>query len=120
MNELNNALDLKNIQEVKDILSDRFSIIIKYFIEDLKLFIEEIKAALEESNLETIAGSTQVVKMTSKELKMNTVYSIVVGIEEIVKNFDRNDVNQADKLKDLCIKLQAESENAVLELNKLC
>lgn len=80
-----NEFDIDVANEVKDMVGDRFSTMIEYYVEDAENYINAIKSGLESGNKEQVAQSAHPLKSSSRSMGGMGIGSIAEHVEHTAK-----------------------------------
>ena len=108
------------VAEAKELMGDRFPMMIKYFIEDTETYMLEINAGIANNNAEQALGPAHTIKSSAKQLGAERVSEIARQIEALCREIIDNNSNDYTKMASLYQALKKEIETAAPELNKLC
>ena len=121
MNEQLEILNMSIVEEARELMSDRFPMMVKYFLEDTQMYLEEIEKGVKKNNAEIAISPAHTIKSSAKQLGAERVSDVSRSIEEICRNITENgktdDFPQFEKLYG---ELKEEIEAATPELTKLC
>ena len=113
-------INIEALDTARNLLGDRFSIIIKYFLEDTEMYLSEIAKGLKEKNIRIISSSSHTIKSSAKQLGIDRVSEIAKQMEGLCQEIiDTNNQNWKG-LEKLYNNLEKELEKAIPELNKFC
>ncbi len=113
-------INIQALETARDLLEDRFSVIIKYFLEDTEMYLSEIAKDLKEKNIRIISSCCHTIKSSAKQLGIDRVSEVAKQIEELSQEIiDTNNQNW-EGLEELYHRLKDELEKAIPELNKFC
>jgi len=113
-------ININTVNTAKDLMGDRFPVMIKYFLEDLQMYMEEIARGLKEQNTKVIVSSAHTIKSSAKQLGVDRVSDIAKQIESLCREMIDTNKQEFLSLEELNIKLKNEVILAIPELNKFC
>jgi HPt (histidine-containing phosphotransfer) domain-containing protein len=113
------VLNMEIVAEAKELMNERFPMMVKYFLEDTAMYIEEIRRGVEEDNAEIAISPAHTIKSSAKQLGAERVSDTSKLIEELCRNITENKSSNLQELKLLYDNLKQEFENVSLELEKL-
>jgi HPt (histidine-containing phosphotransfer) domain-containing protein len=113
-------INIEALDTARNLLGERFSVIIKYFLEDTEVYIAEIAKGLKEKNIRIIFSSSHTIKSSAKQLGIDRLSDVAKQTESLsLEMMDSG--NQAwEDLERLYNKLKNELDKAIPELNKFC
>ena len=118
MTQESEIINIQALDTARNLLGDRFSIIIKYFLEDTEMYSSEIAKGLKEKNIRIISSSAHTIKSSAKQLGIDRVSEVAKQIEGLSQEIiDTNNQNW-EGLEELYHKLKDELEKAIPELSK--
>ena len=113
-------INIEALDTARNLLGERFSVIIKYFLEDTEVYLSEIAKGLKEKNIRIIFSSSHTIKSSAKQLGIDRL-SDVAKLTESLSQEMMDSGNQAwEDLERLYNKLKNELDKAIPELNKFC
>ena len=113
-------ININTVNTAKDLMGDRFPVMIKYFLEDLQMYMEEIARGLKEQNTKVIVSSAHTIKSSAKQLGIDRLSDVAKQTESLSQEM-MDSGNQAwEDLERLYNKLKNELDKAIPELNKFC
>jgi HPt (histidine-containing phosphotransfer) domain-containing protein len=113
-------LNMSIVEEAKELMSDRFPMMVKYFLEDTQMYLEEIEKGVSESNAEIAISPAHTIKSSAKQLGAERVSEIAKAIEELCRDITENGNKDFQQFERLYNDLKSEIDEATPELNKLC
>ncbi len=120
MTEQIKIINIDTINTTKDLMGDRLSTMIKYFLEDTQMYMEEIARGIKEKNPQIALISSHTIKSSAKQLGADRVSEVAKQIESLCRELDK-DIDQGYlKLEKLYNELKNEIADATPELNKFC
>lgn len=120
MTEQIKIINIDTINTTKDLMGDRLSTMIKYFLEDTQMYMEEIARGITEKNPQIALISSHTIKSSAKQLGADRVSEVAKQIESLCRELDK-DIDQGYlKLEKLYNELKNEIADATPELNKFC
>jgi HPt (histidine-containing phosphotransfer) domain-containing protein len=113
-------INIEALDTARNLLGERFSVIIKYFLEDTEVYLSEIAKGLKEKNIRIIFSSSHTIKSSAKQLGIDRLSDVAKQTESLsLEMMDSG--NQAwEDLERLYNKLKNELDKAIPELNKFC
>ena len=120
MNEQLEVINMSVVEEARELMSERFPMMVKYFLEDTQMYLEEIERGVKENNAEIAISPAHTIKSSAKQLGAERVSDVSRAIEEICREIAENGNNDFQQFERLCGELKEEIEAATPELNKLC
>jgi HPt (histidine-containing phosphotransfer) domain-containing protein len=120
MTQESEIINIEALETARNLLGERFSVIIKYFLEDTEVYIAEIAKGLKEKNIRIIFSSSHTIKSSAKQLGIDRLSDVAKQTESLsLEMMDSG--NQAwEDLERLYNKLKNELDKAIPELNKFC
>jgi len=120
MTQESEIINIEALDTARNLLGERFSVIIKYFLEDTEVYIVEIAKGLKEKNIRIIFSSSHTIKSSAKQLGIDRLSDVAKQTESLsLEMMDSG--NQAwEDLERLYNKLKNELDKAIPELNKFC
>ena len=113
-------INIETLDTAKNLLGDRFSLIIKYFLEDTQAYLSEIAKGLKDKNIRVISSSSHTIKSSAKQLCIDRLSDVAKQTESLSQEM-MDSGNQAwEDLERLYNKLKNELDKAIPELNKFC
>lgn len=119
MNEQLEVLNMSIVEEAKELMSDRFPMMVKYFLEDTQMYLEEIEKGVKENNAEIAISPAHTIKSSAKQLGAERISDASKSIEEICRDIVENRNNDFQQFEKLYGELKEEIEAATPELTKL-
>ena len=113
-------INIQALETAKNLLGDRFSIIIKYFLEDAEMYLSEIAKGLKEKNARIISSCCHTIKSSAKQLGIDRVSDVAKQAEILCQEIIDNGNQNWEGLEELYNSLKDELEKAIPELNKFC
>ena len=111
-------INIEDIDTARNLLGDRFSIIIKYFLEDTEMYSSEIAKGLKEKNIRIISSSAHTIKSSAKQLGIDRVSEVAKQMEILCREIIDSNNQNWERLEKLYNSLNKELEKAIPELNK--
>lgn len=68
MNEQLEVLNMSVVEEARELMSERFPMMVKYFLEDTQMYLEEIERGVKENNAEIAISPAHTIKSSAKQL----------------------------------------------------
>jgi HPt (histidine-containing phosphotransfer) domain-containing protein len=120
MTQESEIINIEALETARNLLGERFSVIIKYFLEDTEVYLSEIAKGLKEKNIRIIFSSSHTIKSSAKQLGIDRLSDVAKQTESLsLEMMDSG--NQAwEDLERLYNKLKNELDKAIPELNKFC
>jgi HPt (histidine-containing phosphotransfer) domain-containing protein len=120
MTQESEIINIEALDTARNLLGERFSVIIKYFLEDTEVYLAEIAKGLKEKNIRIIFSSSHTIKSSAKQLGIDRLSDVAKQTESLsLEMMDSG--NQAwEDLERLYNKLKNELDKAIPELNKFC
>jgi HPt (histidine-containing phosphotransfer) domain-containing protein len=120
MTQESEIINIEALETARNLLGERFSVIIKYFLEDTEVYLAEIAKGLKEKNIRIIFSSSHTIKSSAKQLGIDRLSDVAKQTESLsLEMMDSG--NQAwEDLERLYNKLKNELDKAIPELNKFC
>jgi len=113
-------INIEALDTARNLLGERFSVIIKYFLEDTEVYLSEIAKGLKEKNIRIIFSSSHTIKSSAKQLGIDRLSDVAKQTESLSQEM-MDSGNQAwEDLERLYNKLKNELDKAIPELNKFC
>jgi HPt (histidine-containing phosphotransfer) domain-containing protein len=120
MTQESEIINIEAFDAARNLLGERFSVIIKYFLEDTEVYIAEIAKGLKEKNIRIIFSSSHTIKSSAKQLGIDRLSDVAKQAESLSQEM-MDSGNQAwEDLEGLYNKLKNELDKAIPELNKFC
>jgi HPt (histidine-containing phosphotransfer) domain-containing protein len=120
MTQESEIINIEALETARNLLGERFSVIIKYFLEDTEVYIAEIAKGLKEKNIRIIFSSSHTIKSSAKQLGIDRLSDVAKQTESLSQEM-MDSGNQAwEDLERLYNKLKNELDKAIPELNKFC
>lgn len=113
-------LNMSIVEEARELMSDRFPMMVQYFLEDTEMYVEEIEKAVRENNAEIAISPAHTIKSSAKQLGAERISEVARHIEELSRDIIENGNEDYPHLASLYEELCAEIEAATPELSKLC
>ncbi len=113
-------INTSTVNTTKDLMGDRFPMMIKYFLEDLQMYMEEIARGLKEKNIQIVLSSSHTIKSSAKQLGVDRVSDVAKQLETLCREMIDANKQEFLSLEELSGKLKNEIILATPELNKLC
>ena len=110
-------INIETLDTAKNLLGDRFSLIIKYFLEDTQAYLSEIAKGLKDKNIRVISSS-HTIKSSAKQLGIDRVSEIAKQMEILCREIIDSNNQNWESLEKLYNSLNKELEKAIPELNK--
>ncbi len=120
MSEQLEILNMSIVEEAKELMSDRFPMMVTYFLEDTQMYLEEIEKAVSENNAEIAISPAHTIKSSAKQLGAERVSEISKAIEEQCRNITENGNEDFQQFKKKYEDLKEEINAVTPELTKLC
>lgn len=120
MTQESEIINIEALDTARNLLGERFSVIIKYFLEDTEVYLAEIAKGLKEKNIRIIFSSSHTIKSSAKQLGIDRLSDVAKQTESLSQEM-MDSGNQAwEDLERLYNKLKNELDKAIPELNKFC
>jgi HPt (histidine-containing phosphotransfer) domain-containing protein len=120
MTQESEIINIEAFDAARNLLGERFSVIIKYFLEDTEVYLAEIAKGLKEKNIRIIFSSSHTIKSSAKQLGIDRLSDVAKQAESLSQEM-MDSGNQAwEDLEGLYNKLKNELDKAIPELNKFC
>jgi len=113
-------INIETLDTAKNLLGDRFSLIIKYFLEDTQAYLSEIAKGLKDKNIRVISSSSHTIKSSAKQLGVDRVSEVAKQMEILCREIIDSNNQNWESLEKLYNSLNKELEKAIPELNKFC
>lgn len=113
-------INIETVDTAKNLLGDRFSLIIKYFLEDTQAYLSEIAKGLKDKNIRVIFSSSHTIKSSAKQLGIDRVSEVAKQTEILCQEIMGSNNQNWEGLQELYHRLKDELEKAIPELNKFC
>jgi len=113
-------INIETLDTAKNLLGDRFSLIIKYFLEDTQAYLSEIAKGLKDKNIRVISSSSHTIKSSAKQLGIDRVSEVAKQMEILCREIIDSNNQNWENLEKLYNSLNKELEKAIPELNKFC
>jgi len=84
-NSNGHTIDQSVLDDAKEVMGDKMSMIIEYFLEDSQTYMRDIDTALPANDFETIAARAHTLKSSSREMGANQVSEIARELEETAR-----------------------------------
>ena len=110
-------INIETLDTAKNLLGDRFSLIIKYFLEDTQAYLSEIAKGLKDKNIRVISSS-HTIKSSAKQLGIDRVSEVAKQMEILCREIIDSNNQNWESLEKLYNSLNKELEKAIPELNK--
>ena len=68
MNEQLEILNISIVEEARELMSDRFPMMVKYFLEDTQMYLEEIEKGVKENNAEIAISPAHTLNLLQSNL----------------------------------------------------
>lgn len=91
MSESEQVLNEQILNEAKDLMKDRFPMMIKYFLEDTEMYLEEIQRAIKSNEIENAVSPAHTIKSSSKQLGAEKLSEIAREIESFTRDAKNSD-----------------------------
>jgi HPt (histidine-containing phosphotransfer) domain-containing protein len=111
-------INIETLDTAKNLLGDRFSLIIKYFLEDTQAYLSEIAKGLKDKNIRVISSSSHTIKSSAKQLGIDRVSEVAKQMEILCREIIDSSNQNWESLEKLYNSLNKELEKAIPELNK--
>jgi|JI6StandDraft_1071083.scaffolds.fasta_scaffold443351_2 HPt (histidine-containing phosphotransfer) domain-containing protein len=118
MTQQSEIINIQALDTARHLLGDRFSIIIKYFLEDTEMYSSEIAKGLKEKNIRIISSSAHTIKSSAKQLGIDRVSEVAKQMEILCREIIDSNNQNWEMLEKLYNSLNKELEKAIPELNK--
>jgi len=118
MTQESEIINIQALDTARYLLGDRFSIIIKYFLEDTEMYSSEIAKGLKEKNIRIISSSAHTIKSSAKQLGIDRVSEVAKQMEILCREIIDSNNQNWERLEKLYNSLNKELEKAIPELNK--
>jgi HPt (histidine-containing phosphotransfer) domain-containing protein len=118
MTQQSEIINIQALDTARHLLGDRFSIIIKYFLEDTEMYSSEIAKGLKEKNIRIISSSAHTIKSSAKQLGIDRVSEVAKQMEILCREIIDSNNQNWERLEKLYNSLNKELEKAIPELNK--
>jgi len=110
-------INIETLDTAKNLLGDRFSLIIKYFLEDTQAYLSEIAKGLKDKNIRVVSSS-HTIKSSAKQLGIDRVSEVAKQMEILCREIIDSNNQNWERLEKLYNSLNKELEKAIPELNK--
>lgn len=120
MNKQLEVLNMNIVDEARELMSDRFPMMVKYFLEDTQMYLEEIERGVKENNAEIAISPAHTIKSSARQLGAERVSDVSRSIEELCRDIAENRNTDFQQFEKLYGELKKEIEAATPELTKLC
>ncbi len=120
MTQESEIINIQALDTARNLLGDRFSIIIKYFLEDIEIYLSEIAKGLKEKDIRIISSSSHTIKSSAKQLGIDRVSEVAKQTEILCQEIMGSNNQNWEGLQELYHRLKDELEKAIPELNKFC
>jgi HPt (histidine-containing phosphotransfer) domain-containing protein len=110
----------KIVEDAKDLMSERFPIMVQYFLEDTQMYLEQVEEGVKEKNAEIAISPAHTIKSSAKQLGVERVSDTAKSIEKLCREMIESNDSDFSQFEKLCIQLKKEINEAIPELNKLC
>ena len=114
------VINTEAINASKNLMGDRFSLIIKYFLEDTQGYIQEIEQGIQEKKLQGIVAAAHTIKSSAKQLGADRISDVARQIEALGREISTPQDQDYEKIKQLYGELKKELTAAIPEINKFC
>ena len=118
MTQQSEIINIQALDTARHLLGDRFSIIIKYFLEYTEMYSSEIAKCLKEKNILIISSSAHTIKSSAKHLGIDRVSEVAKQMEILCREIIDSNNQNWEMLEKLYNSLNKELEKAIPELNK--
>lgn len=95
------TINLSIVDEAKDLMSERFPTMVKYFLEDTEMYINEIEHAMQNKDFAMAISPAHTIKSSAKQLGAEKVSDIARQIEvhsRKMQDEQGDDFDTVDKL----------------------
>lgn len=106
------TINLSIVEEAKDIMSERFPTMVKYFLEDTEMYISEISNAVQNNSFDGAVSPAHTIKSSAKQLGAEKVSDVARQIETHAREMIDNDGSDFETLDKLYHELKEEFEAA--------
>ena len=120
MSEQLEIINMSIVEEAKELMSDRFPMMVKYFLEDTQMYLEEIARGVSENNAEMAISPAHTIKSSAKQLGAERVSEVSKAIEELCRDITENGNDDFAQFEKIYEELKEEINVASPELTKLC
>lgn len=104
------TINLSIVEEAKDLMSERFPTMIKYFLEDTRMYIGEIENSVQNNDFEIAISPAHTIKSSAKQLGAEKVSDVARQIEQFARDMLDNKGDDFDTLDKLYHELKEEFE----------
>ena len=113
MTQQSEIINIQALDTARHLLGDRFSIIIKYFLEDTEMYSSEIEKGLKEKNIRIISSSAHTIKSSAKQLGIDRVSEVAKQMEILCREIIDSNNQNWERLEKLYNSLNKELEKAI-------
>ncbi len=113
-------LNLNAVNEAKNLMKDRFHMMVKYFLEDTEMYMQEIEKGVRERKAQIALSPAHTIKSSAKQLGVERVSDTAKQLEFLCREMIENNNEDYQLMEELHGKLKDEVKIAIPELNKLC
>ncbi len=119
MNKELKLIDYTAVKEAKQVMRDRFAIMVKYFIEDTENYLLEIEKGLENDDIQAILLPAHTIKSAARQMGAQRVSSVAKTLEFLCRDAIASSGTININFNKLYEQLKEEFELVVPELSKL-
>lgn len=113
------TINMVTFNEAKDLMGERFPMMIRYFLEDTDMYMAEIDKALKEKNTANALSPAHTIKSSAKQLGVEKVSEAAKKIEFLCREMIESNSEEFDLLEVLYNNLQNEVNEATTKLGKI-
>tara|TARA_B100001564_G_C20537139_1_gene622583 strand:+ start:95 stop:511 length:417 start_codon:yes stop_codon:yes gene_type:complete len=114
-------IESKDLEFIKNVMGDRFGMMLELFIQDGNKYIRTIKEGLAENDVEKIRSPAHTIKSSAKQIGIKAIYEAAEKIEEVASQIqDQDQLNHYyGELSSMHEQLRASMEAVEPELRAL-
>ena len=101
-------INTSTVNTTKELMGDRFPMMIKYFLEDLQMYMEEIARGFKEKNIQIVLSSSHTIKSSAKQLGVDRVSDVAKQLETLCREMIDTNKQEFLSLEELSGKLKNE------------